>query len=66
MSNNTNNTIYFEERGVLPVGRRHGGGVAAKRGRVRAMGTHRRTCGGAAGRVAAALQAAFARATGAP
>lgn len=65
-SNNTNNTVYFEERGVLSVGRRHSGGVAAKRSRIRALGTYRRACGGAAGRVAAAVQAALACAAGAP
>lgn len=43
-----------QERGVLPVGWRHGGGVAAERGRVRALGALRRARGGTAGRVAPA------------
>lgn len=39
------------------MGRRHGGGLAAKRSRVRALGPHGGPRGGAAGRVAAASQA---------
>lgn len=46
-----------QERGVLQMGRRHGGGVAAERGGVRALGAHGGARGGAAGRVAAARQA---------
>lgn len=49
--------VCVQERGVLPVGRRHGGGVAAERGRLRALGAHRRARRGAAGRVAPARQA---------
>lgn len=46
------------------MGRRHGGGVAAERGGVRALGAHRGARGGAARRVAAARQAALAGAAG--
>lgn len=57
--------MYVQERDLFPLGRRHGGGVAAERGGVRALGADRRPRGGAAGRVAAARQAArLARAAG--
>lgn len=52
-----------QKRGVLPVGRRHRGGVAAERGGVRALGAHGGARGGAAGRVAPARARAAARAT---
>lgn len=51
-----------QERGVLQMGRQHGGGVAAERGRLRALGALRGARGGAAGRVAPAQQARRARA----
>lgn len=51
-----------QERGVLQMGRRHGGGVAAERGGPRALGAHGGARGGAAGRVAAARPPALPRA----
>lgn len=44
------------------MGRRHGGGVAAERGRACALGAHRGARGGPVGRLAAARQAQGARA----
>lgn len=46
--------VRFKERGVLPLGRRHRGSVAAKRGWIRPLGPDRRAGRGTVGRLEAA------------